>query len=471
MVRNIQRKRGLRPAIARRLVLVFLLCGIFLGVFARPWYIDRVIDFSGLRRFTSFSLETTRFAIPFRFGLDIQGGTHLVYRADITAIASADQSDSLESLRDVIERRINLFGVAEPLVQIEKSGGESKLVVELAGVRDINTAINMIGATPFLDFREQRPDREREEILAAQKNQERMNEDPYFVPTKLTGRFIKRSVLNFDQTTGQPEIGLELTDEGTTIFAEITKQNIGKQLAIYLDGAPISAPVVREEITGGKASISGDFTPLAAKELVGRLNAGALPVPISLIAQQTIGASLGQESLNRSLFAGMIGFLAVVIFMIFWYRVPGVMAVLALLLYIAITLAVFKLVPVTLTVAGIAGVILSIGMAVDANVLIFERIKEELRSGRQFEEAVSEGFSRAWSSIRDSNVSSLITAAILYWFGTSVVRGFALTLGIGIIISMFSAISVTRTLLFAVMTRNMEKRRFLFMSGINRPTA
>lgn len=466
MVQNIQQKRRLRPAVARRLVLVFLLCGVFLGAFANPAYVDRIVGASGLRRFTAFSFQHTRLSIPFRFGLDIQGGTHLVYRADMSAIASADQSDSLESLRDVIERRINLFGVAEPLVQIEKSGGESKLVVELAGIRDINTAINMIGATPFLDFREQRPDAQREEILAAQKNNERMDEDPYFIPTKLTGRFVKRSVLNFDPTTKQPEIGLELTSEGATIFAEITKQNIGKQLAIYLDGAPISAPVVREEITGGKASISGDFTPQAGKELVGRLNAGALPVPISLIAQQTIGASLGQESLNRSLFAGMIGLLAVVVFMIFWYRVPGIMAVFALLLYIAITLAVFKLVPVTLTVAGIAGVILSIGMAVDANVLIFERIKEELRSGKQFEEAVAQGFSRAWSSIRDSNVSSLITAAILYWFGTSMVRGFALTLGIGIIISMFSAISVTRTLLFAVMTKKMEKRRFLFMSGI-----
>ncbi|MDZ4285889.1 MAG: hypothetical protein U1A23_03095, partial [Candidatus Sungbacteria bacterium] len=231
MAYNIQKKKGLRPALARRLVLVFLLCGIFFVSFAKPSIIDRVVDASGLRRFTSFSLEDTRFNIPFRFGLDIQGGTHLVYRADMNAIASADQADSLESLRDVIERRINLFGVAEPLVQIEKSGGESKLVVELAGVSDINTAINMIGATPFLDFREQRPDAQREEILSAQKNEERMNEDPYFIPTKLTGRFVKRSVLNFDSTTGQPEIGLELTDEGTTLFAEITKQNIGNQLA------------------------------------------------------------------------------------------------------------------------------------------------------------------------------------------------------------------------------------------------
>ena len=468
MVQNVQKKKALRPAIARRLAVLFLVCGIIFAVFANPSRLDRVIDKSGLRRFVPWSVAQTRFHIPFRFGLDIQGGTHLVYRADMSAIESGQQADSLEALRDIVERRVNLFGVAEPLVQIEKSGRESKLVVELAGISDINTAIKLIGETPFLDFRTTRPDAERDAILAARKNNERMNEDPYFIPTNLTGRFVKRAILNFNSTTGEPEIGLELTSEGATIFADITKQNIGKQLAIYLDGAPISAPVVREEITGGKASISGNFTPQAAKELVGRLNAGALPVPITLIAQQTIGASLGQESLDRSLYAGMIGFLAVVIFMIFWYRVPGIMAVFALLLYIGISLAVFKLLPITLTVAGIAGVILSIGMAVDANILIFERMKEELRSGKQFDEAVADGFARAWNSIRDSNVSSLITSAILYWFGTSVVRGFALTLGIGIIISMFSAISVTRTLLFAVMTRKMEKRKFLFMSGLSR---
>ena len=225
---------------------------------------------------------------------------------------------------------------------------------------------------------------------------------------------------------------------------------------------------MREEITGGKATISGTFTPESGKELVGRLNAGALPVPITLIAQQSVGASLGQESLQRSLFAGLIGFIAVAIFMIIWYRVPGIMAVLALLFYLAISLAIFKLVPVTLTVAGIAGIILSVGMAVDANILIFERMKEELRRGRQFEEAVQEGFARAWTSIRDSNISSLITSVILYWFGSSMVRGFALTLGIGILISMFSAITVTRTLLIAVMTKKMEKRRFLFMSGLQK---
>ena len=468
MPQTIRTKKSLRPAVARRLALLFLLCGIVLGAFASPASVDRIVDKMGLRKIIRFHLAQTRFSIPFRFGLDIQGGTHLVYRADMSAIAQSQQSDSMDSLRDVVERRINLFGVAEPLVQSEKSAGQWQLVVELAGIRDINTAIKMIGATPFLDFREARPDADRDAILAAQKNKQRMNENPYFIPTQLTGRYVKGATLNFNSTSGSPEIGLELTSEGATLFAQITKRNVGKPLAIYLDGAPISAPMVHEEITGGKATISGNFTPESGKELVGRLNAGALPVPITLIAQQSVGASLGQESLDRSLFAGLIGFLAVAVFMILWYRVPGIMAVLALLLYLAISLAVFKLMPVTLTVAGIAGVILSVGMAVDANILIFERMKEELHRGRQFEEAVREGFARAWTSIRDSNVSSLITSAILYWFGSSMVRGFALTLGIGILISMFSAISVTRTLLFAVMTKKMEKMRVLFMSGISR---
>jgi len=468
MATSVQQKKSLRPAAARRVVWGLFALGLVLGAFANTSVIDRGVDRLGLRKYIAFHLSQTKFNFPFHLGLDIQGGTHLVYRADMSAIPASQQSDSMDSLRDVVERRINLFGVAEPLVQVEKSAGQWQLIVELAGIRDINSAIRLIGETPALDFREARPTEERDAILAAQKNKQRINEDPYFIPTELTGRYVKGATLSFNSTSAEPQINLELTSEGATIFGQVTKRNVGKQLAIYLDGAPISAPMVREEITGGKATISGNFTPEAAKALVGRLNAGALPVPITLIAQQSVGASLGQESLDRSLYAGLIGFLAVAVFMIIWYRVPGVMAVFALLLYIAISLVVFKLVPVTLTVAGIAGVILSIGMAVDANILIFERMKEELKRGKQFEEGVREGFARAWTSIRDSNVSSLITAAILYWFGSSMVRGFALTLGIGIVISMFSAITVTRSLLIAVMTKKIEKRRSLFMSGCGR---
>lgn len=464
----IQQKKSIKPRTARMLAAVFLLAGISLGFFGAPSYLDRFLEKIGFEKVSNFKFQFSLLNFPYRLGLDIQGGTHLIYQADIGNILSSEQTASMEAVRDVIERRVNLFGVAEPLVQVEKSGSEWRLIVELAGIKDINSAIRLIGETPFLEFKESRPDAERDAILEARKKQERLSEDPYFISTPLTGRHLKRASLDFNQNNFQPEITLELTDEGKKLFAEITKKNIGKPLAIYLDGAPISAPVVREEITGGRAQISGNFTPQSAKELAGRLNAGALPVPIKLIAQQSVEASLGKESLEKSLSGGLIGFLAVAVFMIFWYRLPGIIALLALLLYTAIVLAIFKLIPVTLTSAGIAGFILSVGMAVDANILIFERLKEELRQGKSIEEGIQEGFRRAWTSIRDSNISSLITSSILYWFGTSVVKGFALTLGIGILISMFSAIWVTRTLLIAVMTRRIQNRRFIFLSGFSR---
>jgi len=452
---------------ARILALLFLLFGMALGFVDAPQYAARIAERAGLP-FLSSKFQVLHSKFPFRLGLDTQGGTHLVYQADVGSVSSDERARAMDAVRDVIERRVNLFGVAEPLVQVERSGGEWRLIVELAGIQDVNAAIRLIGETPFLEFREERPPEEREKILEAQKKNERMAEDPYFIATSLTGRHVKRAELDFDQTSFQPQISLELTDEGAVLFAELTKKNQGKQLAIYLDGAPISAPVVREEITGGKAQITGNFTPQSAKEFAGRLNAGALPVPIRLIAQQSVGASLGRESLERSLWAGTAGFMAVAVFMIVWYRLPGFVAVLALLLYGAVMLALFKLMPVTLTVAGIAGFILSIGMAVDANVLIFERLKEELLRGSALEEAIREGFGRAWTSIRDSNASSLITSAILYWLGTSIVQGFALTLGIGIVVSMLSAISVTRTLLFALMTPRLQRAKMFFLSGFSR---
>lgn len=410
----------------------------------------------------------TQIIFPFRLGLDLQGGTHLVYRADLSNISTPERSSAMESLRDVIERRVNIFGVAEPIVQVEKSASENRLIVELAGVKNISEAIRMIGETPFLEFREERPEEESKKIIEAVKSGETILEDPYFIPTNLTGQYLKRAVLDFDNTTFEPQISLEFNNEGAEIFADLTQKNVGKKLAIYLDGLPISAPVVREEIKEGRAQITGQFTPEEAKTFVGRLNAGALPVPITLISRQSVGASLGQESLEKSLMVGLYGFLAVAIFMIIWYRLPGLIAVIALLIYTVLTLSIFKLIPVTLTVAGIAGFILSVGMAVDANILIFERMKEELLSGKSLGEATKEGFSRAWTSIRDSNISSLITASILYWFGTSMVRGFALTLGIGILISMFSAITITRGMLVSILTPRLEKVRALFLSGFSR---
>ena len=240
---------------------------------------------------------------------------------------------------------------------------------------------------------------------------------------------------------------LEFDEDGKKIFGDLTKRNINKILAIYLDGTPISTPVVQQEILDGNAQITGNFSVKEAKQLVERLNSGALPVPVTLVSQQSVGASLGRDSLVKSLVAGIIGFALIALFMIVWYRIAGVLAILALIIYSVLTLAIFKLIPVTLTLAGIAGFILSIGMAVDANILIFERMKEEFRRGNNFSFALDEGFKRAWTSIRDSNVSSLITAFVLYWFGASIVRGFALTLIIGILVSMFSAITLTRTFL------------------------
>lgn len=462
-----ERKKTIRPRTARILAAGFFAFALVLGWFDAPNYALRVFEKIHLGTLGKKLAPVAAWA-PYRFGLDIHGGTHLVYAADVTRVSSADRTASLEAVRDIIERRINLYGVAEPLVQVEHAGSEWRLIVELAGVKDVNAAIQLIGETPFLEFRTTRPDPERDAILAAQKTGEQLGEDPYFAATPLTGRFLKKASLTFGETTFEPIISLELTDEGGEIFATITKENIGKPVAIFLDGAPISAPIVQEEITGGRAQISGSFTPASAKELVGRLNAGALPVPIKLIGQQLVGASLGEESLARSVHAGVIALIVVAAFMILWYRLPGVVAVAALLLYIGITLAIFKLIPVTMSAAGMAGFILSIGMAVDANILIFERMKEEMRAGRALEEAVREGFGRAWTSIRDSNVSSLITAAILYWFGVSVVRGFALTLGIGIAVSMFSAMSITRTFLLAIMARRLQRMRFLFLNGLAR---
>lgn len=387
--------------------------------------------------------------LPFKLGLDLKGGAHLVYKADISSIDESEIKNAMSGLRDVVERRINLFGISEPIVQIEERGGEHRIIAELAGVTDINQAIKMIGETPYLEFKTERSSKETESILEAQKNNQMLNEDPYFISSELTGRYLDKSSLDFDPTTGEAVILLQFSKQGEEIFARLTRENIGKRIAIYLDGAPISAPNVREEIKNGKAQISGQFTPKEAKLLVQRLNSGALPVPITLISQQTVGASLGQDVLKKGIMAGIYGLIAVSLFIVIWYRIPGIVAILALLIYSVLMLSVFRVIGVTLTAAGIAGFILSIGMAVDANILIFERYKEEKRLGKNFISAIKEGFRRAWPSIRDSNISSIITAVLLYWFGTSLIRGFALTLGIGVLISMFSAVTVSRTFLLA----------------------
>ncbi|TSC74703.1 MAG: preprotein translocase subunit SecD [Parcubacteria group bacterium Gr01-1014_44] len=430
--------------------LIILVIGIFLFFLVYPPAFNKVADEVGLPHF---------FNIPFHLGLDLLGGTHLVYKADLSNLAGQTSGDAMEGVRDVIERRVNAFGVAEPLVQVE---GKDRLVVELAGIKDISEAIRLIGETPFLQFKEERPEKERDVILEAQKKSQRLNEDAYFTETALTGKYLVRAQVSFGDGVSGPQVALELNSEGAKIFEEITKKNIGKLVAIYLDGQPISIPVVQAVISDGSAVISGNFAVKEAKELATRLNAGALPVPISLISQQSIGASLGQDSLAKSLKAGFYGLIFLAVFMILFYRLPGLVAVAALLVYSVAVLAIYKLIPVTLTLAGIAGFILTLGMAVDANVLIFARLKEELALGKSVSAAVNEAFRRAWLSIRDSHVTTLLSAFVLYAFTTSIVKGFALTLGIGAVVSLFTATVVTRILLLNFVGQWSEKYKWLF---------
>ncbi len=445
------------------LIILILGLGVALFVYKSEFKINK-----------NFGQESSFFQKhQFRLGLDLSGGTHLVYKADISGIKPGQVSDSMNALRDVIERRVNLFGVSEPVVQVQEggfvSGGEEKLIVDLPGVTDVEKAKEMIGQTPLLEFKTEAPKDAPQKVTVDKDGKASIDLSPQFVATELSGRYLKQATLEFDQNTREPKVSLQFDDTGTALFAKITKENVGKMVAIYLDGAPISTPVVREEIPNGQAVISGNFTPTEAKQLVGRLNSGALPVPITLLSRQAIGGTLGTSAINAGVKAAILGFLIIALFLILWYRLPGLIAVLSLSIYTVIILALFKLLPVTLTAAGIAGFIISLGIAVDANVLIFERVKEELRSGRTIADSVSAGFSRAWFSIRDSNTSSIITAIILFWFGTSLIKGFALTLGMGVLISMFSAITVTRIFLSAISFVGESKfARFLFNSGFSK---
>lgn len=426
-------------AISVFLLIVFVLIGLFV------YKSEKAVDPSS---------RLGKYA--FKLGLDLNGGTALTYRADVSKVTSGDVGGAMSSLRDVIERRVNMFGVSEPVVQVVKPGVVSgsvdyRLSVELPGVTDIQQAVSLIGKTPQLDFRLIRPEAQsftEEEMMTK-------TVDEIFVQTGLDGQYLDKAQLQFTnagsgQIAGEPIVALNLNSEGKDLFAKITKENKGKVLAIFLDGQVISSPVINDEITDGKAIISGGFSGEEAKALVRDLNYGALPVPIELVSTQSIGASLGEDAKTSGVKAGIIGMALVVAFLMLWYRLPGLVASVSLLGYVILSLAIFKLVPVTFTAAGIAGFILSIGMAVDANVLIFERMKEELRKGKNLHDALHEGFSRAWLSIRDSNISSIITAIILFWLGTSAIKGFALTLGIGVLVSMFTAITVSRTFLFAI---------------------
>ena len=519
-------------------------------------------------------IDLQKYGPYFHLGLDLQGGSDLVYNADVSKIPQSGRADALSGVRDVIERRVNSFGVSEPLVQTNQVGNQWRVLVELAGVYDVNQAIKMIGETPLLEFKTENPNASTTLTADQQKQLDDLNakasttatdvlkqaqsgadfgtlakkysEDPgskdngglysavkkgvmvpefdkvifdpnfkvgtiypqlvqtqfgyhiikldarngsddsetvdvseillatkgpadigvqiqpEWISTKLTGKQLKKASVEFDQNTGMPQVSLEFDSEGAKLFGDITKANVGKLVAIFLDGQAISIPRVETQILDGKAVINGTFTLEEAKLLSQRLNAGALPVPIALVSQTTVGASLGNDSIHKSLIAGIYGLLLVALFMILYYRLPGVISVIALIIYTSIALALFKLIPVTMTLAGIAGFILSIGMAVDANVLIFARLKDELKGGRDLGVAVDEGFHRAWASIRDSNISSLITCVILYWFGSSIIKGFAFTLALGIIVSMFSAITITRQFLKLIVKWKWCQNRWLY---------
>ena len=650
-----QRTRSLGQRTRIRIYLVLIIIIAVLGGFLDyPSAFNVPVDFLN----SKLGLQIPHFYNkPFHLGLDLQGGTQLVYQADMSKVPGKDQSDAVEGVRDVIERRVNAFGVAEPLVQTTKEGSNYRVIVELAGIKDVQQAIKMIGETPLLEFKEQETaqtltDEQKAEMekynkeakdkaqvildevkkspekfadLAKEKSEDLATKDnggdlgyiedggahsEFFKPiaeiskgeiyskvlenaegfnilkrgdskpetkvkashllicykgadrcdkettkeeakkkieelkakatpenfaqlvkanstepgadktggdlgffsrgqmvkefedavfsmkvgeivgpietqfgyhliyktdekevptyqvfrilinkkkdsdylgqggykyTGLTGKDLKNAQVTFNPNTNEPEVSLEFNDAGKQLFADITGRNVGKVVGIFLDGEAISLPKVNEKISEGKAVITGKFTLEEAKTLVRRLNAGALPVPIQLVSQSTVGASLGQQFIDKSLNAALLAFILIALFMICYYRLPGLLSIIALVIYAIINMAIYKLIPVTMTLSGIAGFVLSVGMAVDANVLIFERLKEELSWGKPLLTAASEGFNRAWPSIRDSNITTIFSCFFLYWFGTSIIKGFALTLFIGVITSLLSAITITRT--------------------------
>lgn len=412
--------------------------------------------------------QSGRFA--FKLGLDLSGGTHLVYDADTSKVPSGQIPDSMNALQSVIERRVNAFGVGEPVVQTEEGGalgnnGQYRLIVELPGVTDVNQAIAMIGQTPTLEFKLVNQGMEASTTLA-----DGSANPAAFQDTGLTGKYLSSASIQFgngSNSLGTPVVLVNFNSDGTKLFSTITDQNVGRELGIFLDGKLLSAPVIQERIDNGSAVISGNFSAQEAKDLATNLNLGALPVPITLASTQSIGASLGNQAAHAGVLAGIIGFIALSVFLILWYRLPGVVAVVSLVIYVALMLTLFKLIPVVLTAAGIAGFILSVGLAVDANVLIAERMKEELNAGRPTQEAIREGFTRAWNAIRDSNIAHVIAAVILFWFGTSLIQGFALVFGLGVLVSLFSAITISRTFLLALgLNTSSRVGRFLMRSGI-----
>lgn len=394
-----------------------------------------------------FGLQISK-KIKTSLGLDLAGGTHIVMDADMKDIKPADRISALESAKGVIERRVNFFGVSEPTVQTARSNDLYRIIVELPGITNTEEAVRTIGQTAKLEFREFIKD----PVATA---------SGFIIPTLentkstgLSGKDLKKAQLSFGNQTGEPEVVIDFTADGGKKFADITTRLVGKQLPIFLDEFPLTWPQVRNPITDGTGVITGGFTREAARSLALQLNAGALPVPVKVVEKRTVGATLGQESIVASTRAGVLGLTIVALFMITLYGWLGIIAVMALFLYGLMTFAVYRFIPITLTLPGIAGFFLSIGMAVDANILIFERYKEEIRKGKPWRIAMELGFGKAWDSIRDANVTTIVTSLILYNPGnwqllpnSGLVRGFAATLLLGVITGLFTGIVVTRTLI------------------------
>lgn len=371
---------------------------------------------------------------PTKLGLDLVGGSRLVLEAQTTSTIAKITPDMMDSLKFAIENRVNKLGVAETVVQ---QAGEKRLLVEIPNISDLTKAKEFLGETADLEFK---------------KEGTPINGQPVWITTGLSGKDLSKTTLSTSQN-GEWVVDLEFNAAGTKKFADLTTSLVGKPMAIFFNGELQSAPVIREPIIGGRAQISGGeggFQYEEAKKMVDLLNAGSLPVPAKIIEENTVGPTLGADSIEKSKLAGIIGLGIVMLFMLAFYRLPGLIADVALICYSIILFAIFKAIPVTLTLAGIAGFILSIGMAVDANILIFERTKEELRAGRTLFTAINAGFDRAFTSIFDSNMSTIITCAILYMLGTSVVKGFALTLALGVMVSMFSAITITKNFMHLI---------------------
>ena len=444
--------------------IIILIFAVFAAGFVNPQFFNQKIE--NFNENTSFNCNRRLKEVDFELGLDLQGGANLLYQADLSDVDEREVDDRMRALRDLIERRVDHFGIGEPVVQVRGD----RLSVELPGVRDQNEAIEQIGETPFLEFKIQRSDEEvqlieekrmevveffdksLDEITDEEKqNLEGEIEDweyafmEEFESIGLTGRYLQGARVNFNELTGQPMVSLRFDGEGADILQRITADNVGRSIATYLDEEIIQIATIQEEIPGGEAQISGNLSAEEARQLARDLEIGALPVPISLISQQSVGPSLGARSLDRSVRAGALGLTAVIIFMIFYYKLLGLLASISLLVYVTFVLSAFKILGVTLTLSGIAGFILSIGMAIDANILIFSRMREELDDGKSFKRAVEDGFERAWPSIRDGNLTTILVAFILFSVSTSFVQGFATVLIIGITISLFTAMIVTKS--------------------------